>query len=276
MTDARPAAARLPLRLLLDEEFEWCNFEWDAAHVPRPGRHAATAARRAACRSASGSTRTSASTRRSSTRAAARAIFVKTADGGVWQRDQWQAGHGHRGLHQPGGRALVRRTPARACSTAGVDCFKTDFGERIPTDVVYHDGSDPARMHNFYPILYNKAVFEVLEEARGTGEAVVFARSATRRRPAVPRALGRRLLVDLRVHGGEPARRAVARPVRLRLLEPRHRRVRGDGRRQTSTSAGSAFGLLSSHSRLHGSASLPRAVALRRGGLRRRCAPSRS
>ena len=25
----------------------------------------------------------------------------------------------------------------------GVDSFKTDFGERIPTDVVYYDGSDP-------------------------------------------------------------------------------------------------------------------------------------
>ena len=59
----------------------------------------------------------------------------------------------------------------------GVDCFKTDFGERIPTDVVYHDGSDPVRMHNFYPILYNETVFRVLEEERGAGEALVFARS---------------------------------------------------------------------------------------------------
>jgi alpha-D-xyloside xylohydrolase len=34
-------------------------------------------------------------------------------------------------------------------------------------------------MHNHYAQLYNKAVFDVLEETRGTGEAVVFARSAT-------------------------------------------------------------------------------------------------
>jgi alpha-D-xyloside xylohydrolase len=61
----------------------------------------------------------------------------------------------------------------------GVDCFKTDFGERIPTDVVYFDGSDPERMHNYYPYLYNRTVFELLEERRGRGEAVVFARSAT-------------------------------------------------------------------------------------------------
>ena len=31
----------------------------------------------------------------------------------------------------------------RALVDMGVDCFKTDFGERIPTDVVYFDGSDP-------------------------------------------------------------------------------------------------------------------------------------
>ncbi|MFQ8778110.1 MAG: TIM-barrel domain-containing protein [Roseburia sp.] len=40
----------------------------------------------------------------------------------------------------------------------GVDCFKTDFGERIPTDAVYYDGSDPVKMHNYYTYLYNKAV----------------------------------------------------------------------------------------------------------------------
>src|SRR5699024_940630 len=61
----------------------------------------------------------------------------------------------------------------------GVDCFKSDFGERIPTDVVWHDGSDPVRMHNYYAHLYNKVVFEVLEEWRGEGEAVLFARTAT-------------------------------------------------------------------------------------------------
>lgn len=62
----------------------------------------------------------------------------------------------------------------------GVDCFKTDFGERIPVkDIAYFDGSDPVKMHNYYPYLYNEAVFELLEQERGIGEAVLFARSAT-------------------------------------------------------------------------------------------------
>jgi alpha-D-xyloside xylohydrolase len=61
----------------------------------------------------------------------------------------------------------------------GVDAFKTDFGERIPLDVSYFDGSDPEQMHNLYTQLYNQAVFEVLEESRGKGDAILFARSAT-------------------------------------------------------------------------------------------------
>jgi alpha-D-xyloside xylohydrolase len=68
----------------------------------------------------------------------------------------------------------------RALLELGVDCFKTDFGERIPSeDVVYSDGSDPKLMHNYYPFLYNKAVFELLESFHGKGNAIVFARSAT-------------------------------------------------------------------------------------------------
>ena len=40
------------------------------------------------------------------------------------------------------------RDKLRVLLDQGVDCFKTDFGERIPTDVVYYDGSDPELMHN--------------------------------------------------------------------------------------------------------------------------------
>ncbi len=58
--------------------------------------------------------------------------------------------------------------------------LKTDFGERIPhANVVFHDGSDPVRMHNTYSVIYNEMVFRLLERRFGKGEAVVFARSAT-------------------------------------------------------------------------------------------------
>lgn len=61
----------------------------------------------------------------------------------------------------------------------GVDCFKTDFGERIPTDIIYADGSDPQKMHNYYSYLYNKVVYDLLIKEKGKDEAIVFARSAT-------------------------------------------------------------------------------------------------
>ena len=100
-------------------------------------------------------------------------------NGDVWQWDQLAARHGARRLHQPGRPARGTSSSCAALLDMGVDCFKTDFGERIPTDVVYHDGSDPERMHNYYTYLYNQTVFELLEQRRGEGEAVVFARSAT-------------------------------------------------------------------------------------------------
>ena len=97
--------------------------------------------------------------------------------GSVWQWDLWQAGN-----------AIVDFTNPAACEwfksklrpllEMGVDCFKTDFGERIPTDVVYHDGSDPEQMHNLYTQLYNQAVFDLLVE-HSKDDAIVFARSAT-------------------------------------------------------------------------------------------------
>jgi alpha-D-xyloside xylohydrolase len=61
----------------------------------------------------------------------------------------------------------------------GVDYIKTDFGERIPLDAVYHNNADPLRMHNYYTYLYNKTVFEFLEGRKGPGKACLFARSAT-------------------------------------------------------------------------------------------------
>src|SRR5579871_3854077 len=104
--------------------------------------------------------------------------LLKKPDGDVWQTDQWQAGMGIVDFTNPEACRWYGDT-LRALLVDGVDCFKTDFGERIPTDAVYFDGSDPRKMHNFYAYLYNKTVFEVLQEARGEGEAVLFARSAT-------------------------------------------------------------------------------------------------
>ncbi|MFF5973088.1 alpha-xylosidase [Streptomyces sp. NPDC012769] len=104
--------------------------------------------------------------------------LVRRPDGSVWQWDLWQPGMALVDFTNPAARAWYT-DKLRTLLDTGVDCFKTDFGERIPTDVVWHDGSDPERMHNYYTHLYNEAVFELLREVRGEGEALLFARSAT-------------------------------------------------------------------------------------------------
>ena len=105
--------------------------------------------------------------------------LVKKTNGDAWQTDMWQAGMGLVDFTNPGA-VKWYQDKLKTLLDMGADCFKTDFGERIPVrDIAYYDGSDPVKMHNYYTFLYNRAVFELLEQERGKGEAVLFARSAT-------------------------------------------------------------------------------------------------
>jgi alpha-D-xyloside xylohydrolase len=58
----------------------------------------------------------------------------------------------------------------------GAKAIKTDFGEFAPLDGVYHDGTPGHRMHNLYPLLYNRLVWRLTKEE--TGDGIVWARSA--------------------------------------------------------------------------------------------------
>ena len=57
----------------------------------------------------------------------------------------------------------------------GVAAFKLDYGEAVPPDVIFSDGRKGEQVHNLYPLLYNKAVYEVMQEEHG--EAMLFSRS---------------------------------------------------------------------------------------------------
>lgn len=104
--------------------------------------------------------------------------LIKKLDKSVWQWDRWQAGMALVDFTNP--QAVIwYQDKLKQLLDMGVDTFKTDFGERIPTEVEYFDQSDTARMHNYYTYLYNQAVFTLLERERGKHEALVFARSAT-------------------------------------------------------------------------------------------------
>jgi len=179
--------------------------------------------------------------------------LLTKANGDIWQTDMWQAGMGIVDFTNPDACAWFE-DKLRRLLRMGVDTFKTDFGERIPTDVVYHDGSDPLRMHNYYTYLYNKTVFDLLHEERGENNALVFARSATTGNQQFP------------VHWGGDT---------TATFESMAETLRGGlslglcgfgfwshdiGGFEQNSSADvykrwTAFGLLSSHSRLHGSSS---------------------
>jgi len=157
--------------------FHWCDFVWDPATFPDPAGMLARLRARGLriCVWINPYI-----AQRSALFAEGRDLgyLVTNADGSVWQWNLWQAGMALVDFTNPDATAWYQGK-LRVLLDMGVDAFKTDFGERIPTDVVWSDGSDPARMHNYYTHLYNKAVFELLEQELGEGQAVLFARSAT-------------------------------------------------------------------------------------------------
>ena len=180
--------------------------------------------------------------------------LLKKTNGDVWQTDLWQAGMGILDVTNPDARAWYCGH-LRKILRMGVDCLKTDFGERIPVrDIAYFDGKDPLHMHNYYTFLYNKMVFDLLKEERGEGEAILFARSATAGSQQFP------------VHwGGDNSASYVSMAETLRAgLSMSHSGFGFwshdiSGFEQTAPAdvykRWAAFGLLSSHSRLHGSSS---------------------
>lgn len=163
-------------------EFQWCDFEWDSRTFPDP----AGMLKRLKAEGLKISLWINPYIGQASP------LFAEARDlgfllrrndgpggsaGSTWQWDLWQAGNAIVDFTNPGAVSWFQ-SKLRPLLEMGVDCFKTDFGERIPTDVVYHDGSNPEQMHNLYTQLYNKAVFDLLKE-HSEKDAIVFARSAT-------------------------------------------------------------------------------------------------
>ncbi|MGN1345174.1 MAG: alpha-xylosidase [Eubacteriales bacterium] len=160
------------------KEFEWCNFAWDRRQFPEPGKMLARLHETKGLKTCVWINPYIAQRSQLFEEGVQNGYFIHNRDGSVFQCDMWQPGM-----------AIVDFTNPEACRwyagklralcEMGVDCFKTDFGERIPTDVVYHNGADPVKMHNYYSYLYNKTVFGVLKDCYGENRACLFARSAT-------------------------------------------------------------------------------------------------
>jgi alpha-D-xyloside xylohydrolase len=234
------------------KEFEWCNFEWDPEVFPDP-KGMLKRLKEKGLKICAWINPYIAQKSSLFKEGMDNGYLIKKPNGRVWQWDLWQAGMG-----------IVDFTNPEACQwfagklkkllDDGVDCFKTDFGERIPTDVIYHDGSDPIKMHNYYTYLYNKLVFDLLKREKGEGEACLFARSATVGGQQFP------------VHwGGDCTATYTSMAESLRGGLSLGLSGFGfwshdiSGFESTATpdiyKRWAAFGLLSSHSRLHGSGS---------------------
>ncbi|PCE14439.1 alpha-xylosidase [Microbacterium sp. SZ1] len=233
-------------------EFNWCDFEWDPRVFPDPDGMLARLHEKdlRVCVWINPYIGQRSPLFRE---AADQGFLVRRPDGSVWQWDLWQAGMGLVDFTNPEATAWYQ-AHLRRLVEQGVDCFKTDFGERIPTEVVWADGSDPARMHNLYTDLYNRAVHDVLTEARGADDAVLFARSATAGGQSMP------------VHwGGDSTSTYASMAETLRgglslALSGFAFWSHDIGGFEGTPDAGvfkrwTAFGLLGSHSRFHGSSS---------------------
>lgn len=160
------------------KELEWCNFDWDKSKFPDPEG----LLKKLHDRGLKICVWINSYIGQKSPlfeEGAKNGYFIKNEDGSVWQWDRWQAGMAIVDFTNPEATKWYQGYLKKLVAM-GVDCFKTDFGERIPTEGVnYYDGSDPELMHNYYTYLYNKAIYDVLVETKGADEAILFARPAT-------------------------------------------------------------------------------------------------
>lgn len=233
--------------------YEWCNFEWDSEITSDPEGML----RRYHDRGLKLCVWINPYIAQNSKlfdEAAEAGYLIRLKNGAVWQTDLWQAGMAEIDFTNPEAVKWYQGKLERLIDM-GVDCFKTDFGERIPVkDVVYFDGSDPVKMHNYYSVMYNQTVFGLLERKFGKGQAAVFARAASVGGQKFP------------VHwGGDCSATYVSMAETLRGGLSLAMCGFGfwshdmSGFEQTATpdiyKRWAAFGMLSSHSRLHGGVS---------------------
>jgi alpha-D-xyloside xylohydrolase len=102
--------------------------------------------------------------------AKARGFLVTRSDGSISPVIEAFAGEGLAAIDftNPGAQAWFQDR-LRALLDMGVAAFKTDFGEQAPVDAVYHDGRSGLEMHNLYPLLYNRTVFDLTKAYFGRG-----------------------------------------------------------------------------------------------------------
>jgi alpha-D-xyloside xylohydrolase len=145
--------------------YMWCDFEWDAARIPDPGRLLAELHREGFhnCLWINPYVSLQSALYKEG---AAQGYFLRRPDGSVYQPIVWSQ-RTERGM---GLCAIVDFTNPAAAAwyrgklteqlELGADSFKPDFAEEIPADAVFANGLTGAEMHNPYPLLFQKEVFD--------------------------------------------------------------------------------------------------------------------
>ena len=145
--------------------YMWCDFEWDAARLPDPRRLLAELHREGfhnclwinpyvSLQSAL------------YMEGATHGYFLKRPDGSIYHPIGWSQ-RTERGMGlcaiidftNPAAAAWYRRKLDEQLEL-GADSFKPDFAEEIPADAVFANGLTGSEMHNPYPLLYQKEVFD--------------------------------------------------------------------------------------------------------------------
>jgi alpha-D-xyloside xylohydrolase len=152
-------------------DYDSCDLRWDERAFPRPGEFIRWLRRQGVRLSVWENPYFPMDSPRYPA-AAARGYFLRTTQGQVARFRGREAAivdfthpgarRWYAGLHRP----LLR---------AGVAVFKTDYGEEVPEDAVAYDGSTGAALHNVYPLLYTRTVFEATAALRP--QPMVWARS---------------------------------------------------------------------------------------------------
>lgn len=91
--------------------------------------------------------------------------FVENYAGDVYLQDQWRTEKKEAVIDFSSPETVEWwRNIHKDLIEQGVDHFKLDHGEEAPEDGIYHNGMSGAQMHNLYPVLYLRTVYEAVQD----------------------------------------------------------------------------------------------------------------
>jgi alpha-glucosidase len=104
-------------------------------------------------------------------------LLVQDEDGNSLLQPSPAGDASHPDLTSDEARAYVKSFLSAMVEDLGIDGWMADFGEWLPLEARFSDGSDPFAVHNRYPEAWHRLSREVMDELRPEGDWAVFTRS---------------------------------------------------------------------------------------------------